>query len=75
MGCKYCDGSGWINGHSCPSCNHDHMVPGVALCGPPTAVAYLDRIPDGWTICDGWNGTLNVTEEGISRLSGKLMRR
>jgi hypothetical protein len=48
------------------------IVTGVDLCGPPNAVAYLDKIPEGWTICDGQNGTPNVTDEGIAKLNLKL---
>lgn len=25
--CQICDGSGWIEGQNCPSCNHDHLPP------------------------------------------------
>lgn len=30
--CKTCDGSGWIEGRNCPSCNHDHLSLRLPAC-------------------------------------------
>jgi hypothetical protein len=55
------------------SITEDKLAPGLSLIPPGTIVMWsgsLSEIPDGWALCDGTNGTPDLTDRFILSVSG-----